>query len=166
MFRKKLQQEIENFPEVTPENIAQMQYLKQVINETVRLLAPWAARFPTEPATIGEFHIQPNTPVIQALGVCMVDPNLWERADEFDPSRFSQESSKNRDTLQFVPFGFAGGRVCPGMSYFNTLSSVVIFQVIKNFNLVLDKDHPPVVAVHGLVTQPKEEIFLTLERRQ
>lgn len=82
----------------------------------------------------------------------------------FDPDRFSPDNVKSRPNFAFEPFGFAGKRKCPGYRFASTEGIVFLARLIQRFRVCL----PPgqiVEPVHGLVTSPKDEIWITLENR-
>ena len=84
--------------------------------------------------------------------------------NRFDPDRFSAENTKKRDKFNFQPFGFAGKRICPGYRF--TYIEVTVFLSVLckafKFNLVEGQVVEP---VYGLVTHPKDEIWVTLDKR-
>lgn len=49
----------------------------------------------------------------------------------FDPDRFSPENSKTRGTYNFVPFGFAGKRKCPGYKLAYSEAAVLVATLIR-----------------------------------
>lgn len=150
------------------DQIDQMTYLSNIIDESLRLsvLAPWAARVSTEEdIIIGGYKIPVNTPIIQALGVILQNENIWSNPQEFNPDRFDQENKKNRPGLAFSPFGFSGKRVCPGNRFAHYEAVLFIAGIIRTFNVTLVDPSSPVIPVHGLVTAPKDEIFVYFNRR-
>ena len=81
----------------------------------------------------------------------------------FNPERFNPDQVKNRDSLAFAPFGFAGKRKCPGyrFAYFET--TVFLVKLLKNFKVEL-VEGTKVTSVHQLVTHPSE-FWITCEKR-
>jgi cytochrome P450 family 20 subfamily A len=61
------------------------------------------------------YIIKAGTPIMLPLGKVMTDPELWDHPEVFNPDRFDQKEAKT--PLLFSPFGFAGGRICPGRSF-------------------------------------------------
>ncbi|ONK57597.1 uncharacterized protein A4U43_C09F2120 [Asparagus officinalis] len=100
-------------------DLHQLQYLKAVVKETLRLHTPAPLLLPRETirhCKIEEYDILPNTLVyINAWGIGR-DPNTWQGAEEFMPERFMNSSIdfKGHD-FQFIPFG-SGRRICPAMN--------------------------------------------------
>ena len=154
------------FPSI--EQIDQMSYLTNIIDESLRVsvLAPWAARVSAdESLTVCGFQIAAGTPIIQALGVVLQDERWWPNPKEFNPDRFEHENKKTLPTLAFSPFGFAGKRVCPGYRFAHYETSLFLAGIVRAFKVTLVDATSPVVPVHGLVTTPKNEIYVRLELR-
>jgi len=142
------------------EELRELKYTNDFIKETLRcsVLAPFAARVSERPTRLTSgADIPPNTPIIHALGVVMHNPRFFAHPAKFNPDR--REST----VLAFSPFGFAGGRVCPGKMFANVEAAATIATLLRRFRLVLTAPDAEVVKVHGIVTSPKEEIMIRLE---
>ena len=85
-------------------------------------------------------------------------------AFRFDPERFSPDNVKLRPALSFEPFGFAGKRKCLGYKLSYAEAFVLISTVIQKFKINLVEGQV-VTPVFGLVASPKEEIWITLSKR-
>ncbi|XP_076460826.1 cytochrome P450 20A1-like [Babylonia areolata] len=151
---------------LTHQSLGKLQYLRQVLDETLRcaVVAPWAARYSDEDMQLGGHKIYAGTPVIHALGVALMDEHIWPNPTAFDPDRFSEERSKGRPTLAFSPFGFAGNRKCPGYRLAYVMASIMMVSALQKFRFMLvpGQDVKP---VFGLITHPKEEIWIKVARR-
>ena len=152
----------------TIEQIDEMPYLNNIVNESLRLsvLAPWAARVaPDEGIVVCGHQIPAGTPIIQALGVVLEDSQIWTNPKQFNPDRFSHENKKDIPTMAFSPFGFAGKRICPGYRFANYEVNIFVAGIIKKYRVALVNPSVAVVRVHQLVTSPKDEIFVRFCRR-
>jgi cytochrome P450 family 20 subfamily A len=152
----------------TFEQIDQMSYLSNIINESLRLsvLAPYAARVAIdEQIVICGQTIPVGTPIIQALGVILQDETIWPNPHVFNPDRFDQENKKNLPTLAFSPFGFAGKRICPGYRFAQYEASLFIAGIVRAFKVTLVDPTTSVIPIHGLVTAPKDEIYVQFTQR-
>ncbi|XP_071812069.1 cytochrome P450 20A1-like [Apostichopus japonicus] len=151
---------------IGPEDITKFQYMKQVMDESLRLsiLAPWAAKVQEVDISLGGHFIPKGTPVITALGVMSQDEKIWPNPKKFDPDRFSPENVKGRHQFAFQPFGLPG-RICPGCRFALYELTVLLAILIRNFKWTLVEGQM-VESVHGLVTSPKEEIWVHIEKRQ
>ncbi|XP_076460827.1 cytochrome P450 20A1-like isoform X1 [Babylonia areolata] len=151
---------------LTHQSFGNFKYLRQVLDETLRcsVVAPWAARYSDEDMQLGGHNIFAGTPVIHALGVALMDEHIWPNPTAFDPDRFSEERSKGRPTLAFPPFGFGGGRQCPGYRWAYVMASIMMVSALQKFRFMLvpGQDVKP---VYGLVTRPEEEIWIKVAKR-
>ena len=82
----------------------------------------------------------------------------------FDPDRFSHENSKKRSHYDFSPFGFAGKRVCPGQKFSYTEGTVALVTLLRKFKVTM-VDGQVIEPVHGLVTHPSDEVWITITKR-
>ncbi|EEC19820.1 cytochrome P450, putative [Ixodes scapularis] len=78
----------------------------------------------TEDTHIRGFSIPKGTVVIANLWAVHMDPKLWTKPDEFDPTRFMDEEGRGilAKPEYLIPFSI-GKRMCPG----ETLATVEIF---------------------------------------
>ena len=150
-----------------PDDIDKLVYLRQVIDETMRcsVLAPYAARFSNDECLLGGHSIPAGTPVIHALGVSLQDPQRWPQPHKFDPERFSPASRKQIPAFGFEPFGFAGKRKCMGFRFSLVESTICLAGILRQFEVELVPGQK-VVAKHGLVMSPQDEIWLTVRKRE
>ncbi|KAJ8024896.1 Cytochrome P450 20A1 [Holothuria leucospilota] len=151
---------------IGPDDIVEFHYMKQVINESLRLsvLAPWGAKVQNDDIELGGYVIPKGTPVITALGVVLQDETIWPLPDTFDPERFSPENVKQRHQFAFQPFGLPK-RVCPGYRFAYYELTVFLAILIRNFKWSLVDGHV-VERSYGLVTSPKEEIWAQVVKRE
>ncbi|XP_064627978.1 cytochrome P450 20A1-like [Lineus longissimus] len=153
--------------DVDPYAYSQLTYLRQIIDETLRrnLVVPWAARFDQDKdTTLGGYVIKEKTPVIHALGVVLMDENIWPEPERFDPDRFAPGNTRSRPLLSNVPFGFAGGRKCPGFRYTLADGVTTLAIILRKFK-VTTVPNQTVKRAYGLITLPEDEIYVTVEPR-
>jgi cytochrome P450 len=101
-------------------DIDQMDYLKCIVKETLRLHAP--------------VMVTPRTIILINAWAIQRDPKLWDRADEFLPERFVDnpiDFKGHHD--QFIPFGM-GRRGCPGTSFAITEAEYVLANLLYWFD--------------------------------
>lgn len=123
---RKAQEEVRrvvgNKSKVDETDIDQMEFLKCVIKEALRLHAP--VMIPRETSALAKlkgYDIPARTRVVINAWAIQRDPKIWENAEEFIPDRFLNNNSNNvidfkGNHSQFIPFG-AGRRVCPGIMF-------------------------------------------------
>ncbi|KAF5783418.1 putative oxidoreductase [Helianthus annuus] len=99
-------------------DIEELDYLKLVIKETLRLHPPLPFLLPREcreSCEIGGFHIPVKTKVLINTWMIGRDPDYWIDPQSFIPERFSENSVNMMGTnFEYLPFG-AGRRMCPAM---------------------------------------------------
>ncbi|KAF2288975.1 hypothetical protein GH714_023191 [Hevea brasiliensis] len=101
-------------------DLGELNYLKLVIKETLRLHPPVPLLIPRESreqCEINGYQIPIKSKLIVNAWAIGRDPNYWTEADRFNPERFSDSTVDYKGAnLEFIPFG-AGRRMCPGISF-------------------------------------------------
>jgi cytochrome P450 len=99
-----------------------LQYLKLVIKEALRLHPPAPLLVPRDRESIEEceldgYTIPAKSRVIINAWAIGRDPKYWDDAGEFKPERFEDGSRDfTGSSYEFLPFG-SGRRMCPGFNY-------------------------------------------------
>ncbi|THF95357.1 hypothetical protein TEA_023952 [Camellia sinensis var. sinensis] len=100
--------------------IQELNYLKLVIKETLRLHPALPLLLPREcgeRCEINGYEIPVKTKVIINAWAIGRDPNYWSDPECFRPERFFDSSIDFKgNNFEFIPFG-AGRRICPGMAF-------------------------------------------------
>lgn len=147
------------------EDLHQLEYTGQVLNETMRLYPPvWhLGRMNLAPDSIGGYELPAGSHVRMSPLVLHRHPDFWEDPNTFNPDRFSKEAIKSQDPYQFIPFG-AGPRLCAGRN-FAMMEMVLILATLSQkfkFSLLEDKK----IEMGPLMTlRPKEDVILKLSLR-
>ncbi|XP_059444313.1 cytochrome P450 71A1-like [Corylus avellana] len=118
-------------------DINQMDYLKCIIKETLRLHPPGPLSVPRETSAsvkIGGYDIPPKTRVFVNLWAIQRDPTVWERPEKFLPERFKDNpiDFKGQD-FEFIPFG-GGRRGCPGLTFGVASLEIVVANILCWFD--------------------------------
>ncbi|KAL6629986.1 hypothetical protein ACP70R_029751 [Stipagrostis hirtigluma subsp. patula] len=105
---------------VTEDNLTNLQYLRLVIKETLRLHPPAPLLLPRECRSrcqVLGYDVPQGTMVLVNAWAIGRDPAHWETPEDFVPERFEEggRDFKGMD-FEFIPFG-AGRRICPGMAF-------------------------------------------------
>lgn len=138
---------------LTEADVANLPYLRAVVNETLRLHPPgpllsWA-RLSTSDVQLSNGMVVPaNTTVMVNMWAITHDPNIWEEPLVFKPERFlKSEGGADMDVrggdLRLAPFG-AGRRVCPGKTLGLVTVSLWVAKLVHHFNWVEDVASNPV----------------------
>ncbi|PON72324.1 Cytochrome P450, E-class, group I [Parasponia andersonii] len=145
---KKAQEEvrsvIEKKPKIDANDINQMDYLKCVIKETLRLHPPSPLLGPRETidqsVEMGGYHIPGKTRVLFNAWAIQRDPSLWDKPEEFLPERFENKSIEYEgQDFEFIPFG-VGRRGCPGLKFADTSIEYIIANLLYWFDWRLPGD--------------------------
>jgi cytochrome P450 len=102
---------------VTFDDVAKLTYLRQVINETLRMYPIWILmRRTTEPVELGGVRIPRGAEVTVSPHALHFDPRNFPDPHRFDPDRWAPEAVGDIPRGAFVPFG-AGNRQCVGYQF-------------------------------------------------
>ena len=121
---KKAQEEVRKIvgkrPKIDTYDINNMEYLKCVIKENLRLLPPLpllAPRLTSASVKLGGYHVPAKTIVFINAWEIQRDPSVWEKPEEFIPERFENNPFDfiGQD-FELVVFG-GGRRGCPSMMF-------------------------------------------------
>ncbi|KAK9108293.1 hypothetical protein Syun_024304 [Stephania yunnanensis] len=123
---KKAQQEVRRVvrgkgkSRIDEEDIQEMDYMKFVIKESMRLHPPGPTLMPresSESVSIKGYLLSPKTRVIINAWAIQRDPDIWSCPEEFIPERFMGTKFDFKGLhFEYLPFG-AGRRMCPGISF-------------------------------------------------
>ncbi|CAN1256998.1 Desmethyl-deoxy-podophyllotoxin synthase [Linum perenne] len=121
-------------------NISELNYLKLVIKEALRLHPPIAMLVPRqnmENCEIDGYTIPANTKIIINAWAIGRNPKYWTQPDMFYPERFIDSNIDYRGfNFEFIPFG-AGRRMCPGITFGITNVELVLANLLYHFDWVL-----------------------------
>jgi cytochrome P450 len=138
--------------------------LRMVLEESLRLYPP-APRFDrqaVEADRLGEEAVQPGDIVSIWPWILHRHKALWERPDEFDPSRFAPGRREGRHRFQYIPFG-GGPRLCVGARFATAEALAILAHWLARWRFDPVPGHE--VRVHGMVTlRPAGGMPLILSR--
>lgn len=152
--------------EVTPDDIAQMPYMKCVMQETLRLFAiiPNLSRHCQEDYEFKEFGITIPKGTLILIPMCVVnrDPELWENPSDFTPERF-EGTEMTCAKKGFFPFGY-GSRVCIGNSLAQIESSIFLSILLRKFEIKSDPSYKLKI-MSGISLTTTEHIRVQFKKR-
>jgi cytochrome P450 len=122
---------------VTFDDFPKLTYLRQVINETLRMYPIWILmRHTTEPVQLGGIRIPRGAEVTVSPHALHFDPRYFPDPHRFDPDRWAPESAGEIPRGAFVPFG-AGNRQCVGNMFAQLEMAVTAATIASRWRLTL-----------------------------
>ncbi len=151
--------------DVTFDDLPNLPYSKQVIDETLRLYPPaWILdRVPLEDDEVDGYHL-PKGGIINVLVHHLHrNPAYWEEPEVFNPDRFEKSREKDRVPYSYIPFG-GGPRLCIGYNFAYYEMQIIIAQLIRRFRFRIARKK---VGLVPLVTlRPKGGMWVRVEERK
>lgn len=144
------------------ENLANLSYLKQCVEEGMRLYPPayYIDRMSIEEDQLGEHTIPKNTMILLAIYELHRDVDFWKNPEEFQPERFDSKNKKDFSNY-YYPFG-AGPRMCVGNNFAMYEMILVVARIIKKYKV---EAQTSLVELDPLITLRPKEVFLKFTLR-
>jgi cytochrome P450 len=123
----------------TAEDIPKLKYLKQVIQESMRIYPPAIGNFARQNAEeieIGGYSLPKNSFLWTFSYVTHRDPRWFPDPERFDPDRFSPEREKTIPQFAYFPFG-GGPRICIGMHFAMMEIAIILAMTLRRYRLQL-----------------------------
>ncbi len=152
-------------PEPAYGDIGKLTYIRQVLNEGLRLwpTAPAYAVEPLEDTVIGgKYAVRKGESIQVLIPQLHRDPAWGENVELFDPDRFLPEREEERPVHLFKPFG-SGERACIGRQFALHEATLVLALVIHRYRLI-DHTNYQLKIKQSLTLKP-DEFTLNLARR-
>jgi cytochrome P450 len=148
------------------EDLQKLVYLRQVVDETMRLYPPLPVMMRTvaEDDAVCGWRIPRGAMVTIAPWVIHRHRKLWAAPDRFDPDRFNAEATAARSRYEYIPFSI-GPHICTGapLSLVEIVTAVAI--LAQRFRFYLVPGHP-IEPVGWTSLRPARGIRVTVERRE
>jgi hypothetical protein len=132
---------------VRESDLEHLVYLEAVLKEVMRVQpsAPIGLNHESrEERRVAGYNLPAKTRLIFNIYAIQRDPSVYERPEEFDPSRFLNASSEgvHDNVYQLMPFG-AGRRICPGMPLANLNMHHTLAHLLHSFDWQLPGGEDP-----------------------
>ncbi|WP_312029444.1 cytochrome P450 [Mycolicibacterium sp. CBMA 334] len=126
----------------TYDDIGKLTYLRQVIDETLRLSPPASSfdRMAIADTVIGgKYPVKQGEAVTVLIGALHRQPQWGDNVELFDPDRFAPERTAGRPASVFKPFG-TGARSCIGRQFALHEAALTLGRLVHRYRL-LDVGH-------------------------
>jgi cytochrome P450 len=152
--------------EPTFEDYPKLPYLRQVVDETLRLRGPVAmtARNVLADDEVLGHRVRAGAVVMPYFYGAHRHRDFWREPDRFDPTRFSPEASQGRHPWSYLPFS-AGQRVCIGNTFSLVETVVLLAQLVRRFDLEVDASVREVQPVAQVTVRPDRPVRVRLVPR-
>lgn len=151
------------------QDFAQLSTLKvtrDVFREALRLYppVPMMVRETTQPETFRKRAIRTGAQIVLSPWHLHRHQRMWDRPDDFDPSRWRTEAGKASAREAYMPFS-AGPRVCSGASFAMAEGVLLTALIVRAFHISASPEHVPVPVAY-LTVRSRDGIRLKLARRR
>lgn len=152
-------------PEPTYEDVGRLRYVRQVLNEALRLwpTAPAFQRRARADTTLGGRHpVGAGQNVVVLTPMLHRDPVWGDNVEEFDPERFAPETEAARSPHAYKPFG-TGERACIGRQFALHEATMLLGMLVHRYRFIDRADYR--LKVKETLTLKPEGFTMTLAAR-
>jgi len=148
-----------------PDDISKLGYLRQVLDETMRLYPPLPVMLRSAAAedTLCGERVPRGSVIAIMPWVVHRHRRLWREPDRFDPDRFAAERASERPRFSYFPFG-VGPHICPGAALSMAEIPIALAVLAQRFRFRLAPGHD-VEPVAWTTLRPRGGLYLTVEPR-
>lgn len=145
----------------TAADVPDLTYIRQVIDETLRLYPPAAflSRTAQKPDELCGREVRRGDTVILPIYALHRHRKLWSDPDHFDPDRFAP--GHQTDRFAFLPFG-DGPRICIGANFAVQEAVIILSTLLARFRFrpIPGRDPKPVMI---LTLRPEGGVWLAVD---
>ena len=148
-----------------PENMRNAAYIRQVVQETLRLYPPPSVlqRETIEEDVVCGYHIPKKKNVMIPTFVVHRMKEYWgEDAEDFNPDRFVPEKMGQMPKYAYLPFG-GGQRLCIGDQFATFEMMIALLKISQKYRF--ERVSPEPVLELAMAMRPKEDIILRIFNR-
>ncbi|MEM7791988.1 MAG: cytochrome P450 [Verrucomicrobiota bacterium] len=152
------------------EQVTELRYMKAVIEEAMRLHPPlwFENRNTKEDVKLGNSVIPQGSMVALSRYALQRNPKVWERPNEFDPTRFLSEDNdaakKHKADGAYIPFS-SGPRVCIGRHFAMMELMVILSTILQNYEIKVSTKNTFKVAAN-LTMELRDGLLIELTNRK
>ncbi len=146
-------------------SVSRLKLSRDVFREALRLYppVPMMVRETTCPEAFRGRDVKTGSQIVLSPWHLHRHERLWERPDEFDPTRWGTENGKQCQRDAYIPFS-AGSRVCTGAGFAMVEGPMLLSLILRNFVIEPDENREPVPVAH-LTVRSSQGIWLRLRKR-
>ncbi len=151
---------LEGAPAAGAEHVANAPYVRQVIDEAMRLYPPVGllARNVLEHDVLAGREVRPNDILFLPIYALHRHRMWWDDPDAFDPDNFAPERVQNRERYLHIPFG-AGPRICVGANFAMMQAHIILTTVLARFRFA-PGDGPQPLPTMSMTLRPDPGVRL------
>ena len=145
----------------TAAHLEQLPFLRQIVEETLRLYPPAAilSRTAQKADTLGGRDVYPGDTVMIPIYALHRNQLLWQDPDQFRPARFEDRKAIQR--YAYLPFG-DGPRICIGASFALQEAVIILATLLARYRFTPVPGHTP-KPVMILTLRPEGGVWLQAE---
>ncbi|MGW6529273.1 bifunctional cytochrome P450/NADPH--P450 reductase [Streptomyces venezuelae] len=151
-------------PEPTYEDVGRLRYVRQVLNEALRLwpTAPAFQRRARVDTTLGGHPVKAGQYVVVLTPMLHRDPVWGDNVEAFDPERFAPETEAARSPHAYKPFG-TGERACIGRQFALHEATMLLGMLVHRYRFIDRADYR--LKVKETLTLKPDGFTMTLAAR-
>ncbi|MBP2327915.1 cytochrome P450 [Kibdelosporangium banguiense] len=145
-------------------DLAKLPYLRQVVNESLRLHppVPMTPREPVHDIELGGYRIPAGSTIFMSQHTVHHDPAHWPDPDVFDPGRFDPDRP---GPGRYTYFPFSGGpRRCIGAPLAEIEIQIAVAMITQRYRLS-PLPHHPVETDSMISLRPRHGVVMAVEAR-
>lgn len=150
---------------VTFEDLPKLSYLRQVLEESMRLYPPtWIiGRVALEDDVFGGYPVPAGATVLLSPYLLHRHPVFWNEPEVFNPDRFAVNRSAGGPRSAYLPFG-DGERICIASHFAMTQMSLILAEVVAHYRLQA-ASCAPIQLQPRAVLRPRNGLKMVLQPR-
>ncbi|XP_053671571.1 probable cytochrome P450 4d14 [Anopheles nili] len=152
--------------ELTYGTLQELKYLEMVVKETLRInpSVPIMGRRSAGDMIIDGVTIPKGIDFGIFIYALHNDPVLYPEPERFDPERFSEDASAQRQPYSYIPFS-AGSRNCIGQRYAMLEIKAILVKLVANFRLLPCEKANQLRIKTDMTLKPVNGAFVKVVRR-
>lgn len=157
---------VQNGADLTAEMLPKMEYLLQVVQESMRLYPPvfTIPRGVPEACELEGFKLKKKSRVLISIYGLHRHPRYWENPEKFDPDRFAKGRLTAEQKSAFMPFG-TGQRICIGQQFAMVEMTALLAVLLPHFTPEIPAGYVPEM-IPSITTSVKGDMPMFLKRSQ